>query len=114
MAALLAEFVKIGALTHGDRRAVGGSSIQNFAVDEKYGSRALDKLLDCLEVKVYPMEDPDFISDVESGYDGRFEAFATRALDALKSIGVDRKLSPNQFLNRFDKTSFLCFWVYSF
>ena len=89
-----------GALTQGDRRAVGGSSIQNFAVEDKYGSRALEKLFDCLEKKVYPMEDPDFISDVDGGYSGRFDTFADRALEALENAGIDRKLSPNQFLNR--------------
>lgn len=89
-----------GALTQGDRRAVGGSSIQNFAVEDKYGARALEKLFDCLESRVYPMEDPDFISDVDGVYDGSFGTFATRALQALQSAGIDRKLSPNQFLNR--------------
>jgi hypothetical protein len=90
-----------GALTQGDRRAVGGSSIQNFAVEDKYGSRALEKLIDCLETKVYPMEDPEFVSDEDGGYNGRFENFAAQALEALKNAGVDRKISPNQFLNRY-------------
>jgi hypothetical protein len=90
-----------GALTQGDRRAVGGSSIQNFAVEDKYGSRALEKLIDCLEKKAYPMEDPEFVSDEDGGYHGRFENFATPALEALKNAGVDRKISPNQFLNRY-------------
>lgn len=87
-------------MTQGDRRAVGGSSIQNFAVEDKYGVRALEKLFDCLDSRVYPMEDPDFISDVDGGYDGSFETFASRALQALQAAGVDRKLTPNQFLNR--------------
>ena len=46
------------------------------------------------------MEDPDFISDVDGGYSGRFDTFADRALEALENAGIDRKLSPNQFLNR--------------
>jgi hypothetical protein len=89
-----------GALTQGDRRAVGGSSIQNFAVEDKYGIRALGKLIDCLEKKVYPMEDPEFVADEDGGYKGQFENFATQALEALTNAGVDRKISPNQFLNR--------------
>jgi hypothetical protein len=70
-------------------------------MEDKYGSRALEKLIDCLENRKYPMEDPDFVSDEDGGYNGRFETFAMQALEALKNAGVDRKISPNQFLNRY-------------
>ena len=80
----------LGALTRGDRRAAGtgGTIIQSFAIDSKYGRRAVAEVMSI--VLKGTMADGGAIAadTLDLVGQGRFDSFCRRAGDAMRDVGL--------------------------
>ncbi|XP_042198653.1 protein strawberry notch homolog 2 isoform X1 [Callorhinchus milii] len=96
----------LGALTHGDRRATESRDLSKFNFDNKYGSRALDKviktILGQIENRVLPPSDYlggpiDFFADMKKGLTA-VGVFCKE--NRYGCINVEKDCSITKFLNR--------------
>lgn len=91
--AVASRLQSLGALTRGDRRAAGtgGTTIQSFAIEGKYGKRAVDELIHLVFKGTLADGEnaPEIVLEKFSGDDGlaKFCAEARVALEAM-TVGI--------------------------
>ncbi|RXM91324.1 Protein strawberry notch-like 2, partial [Acipenser ruthenus] len=94
-----------GALTHGDRRATESRDLSKYNFENKYGTRALDKIIKAImgqiESKVptpkgYPGGDAMFFRDMKRG----LMDVGIFCREPRFGVGVEKDCSITKFLNR--------------
>lgn len=95
----------LGALTHGDRRATESRDLSKYNFENKYGTRALDKIIKAImgqiESKVptpkgYPGGDAMFFRDMKRG----LMDVGIFCREPRFGVGVEKDCSITKFLNR--------------
>ncbi|XP_029002127.1 protein strawberry notch homolog 2 isoform X2 [Betta splendens] len=95
----------LGALTHGDRRATESRDLSKYNFENKYGTKALDKItkaiLGHIENKVpppkgYPMGEANFFRDMKLG----MMDVGILCKDPRLGISTEKDCSITKFLNR--------------
>ncbi|XP_041086271.1 protein strawberry notch homolog 2-like [Polyodon spathula] len=95
----------LGALTHGDRRATESRDLSKYNFENKYGTRALDKIIKAImgqiESKVptpkgYPGGDALFFRDMKRG----LMDVGIFCREPRFGVGVEKDCSITKFLNR--------------
>ncbi|KAK6467437.1 protein strawberry notch-like protein 2-like isoform X1 [Huso huso] len=95
----------LGALTHGDRRATESRDLSKYNFENKYGTRALDKIIKAImgqiESKVptpkgYPGGDAMFFRDMKRG----LMDVGIFCKEPRFGVGVEKDCSITKFLNR--------------
>ena len=110
--AVAARLQSLGALTRGDRRAAGtgGSILQSFAIEGKYGKKALDELVSVIFTGRLTSKEsaPEYMTEMFPDTKA-FESFREKAKVALDEMGIEietfeegaRKKSRAEQLRRF-------------
>jgi len=110
--AVASRLQSLGALTRGDRRAAGtgGTTIQSFAIEGKYGRKALDELVNIAFTGTMGdgSKPPAHITEIFEGEEemAKFCKAAKEALDGMAiSLGEHKKVQSGaerlrRFLNR--------------
>jgi hypothetical protein len=91
--AVASRLQSLGALTRGDRRAAGTGAtiIQSFAIDSKYGRKAVSELMSIIshnamvDGSAVPAEIRNLVAQ---GAAGVFDEFRSRALTAMRGVGL--------------------------
>ena len=89
--AVASRLQSLGALMRGDRHAAGtgGTTIQSFAIEGKYGRKAVDELISITFTGRMSKQEkvPEYITEMFSGEKG-LEGFRVRAREALNGMAL--------------------------
>ncbi len=88
--AVASRLQSLGALTRGDRRAAGtgGTILQSFAIDSKYGRRAVSEVLTVISRRAMANGGPIPAETIDLFGEGDFERFRHAACNAMRDVGL--------------------------